>query len=129
MSHDDQKSVQISEAPNSKDHLDALFEVLVAPQDQPKKTLVKPMNQRELPDSFFNASAPGVVNENAKPLGIRLGPSINVGSSVYGEHSRSISMPAKMDHGQQYNPDSTLVPLPMGWENAKTADGSSYFIE
>lgn len=124
----DQKSVKISEAPNSKDHLDALFEVLVSPQDQPKKTLGKPMNQRELPDSFFNASTPGVRNE--KPSGIRLGPRINVGPSTgQGEHLRSISMPAKMDHGHQYSSDNVLVPLPAGWEDAKTPDGLSYFIE
>ena len=124
----DQKSVKISEAPNSKDHLDALFEVLVSPQDQPKKTLGKPMNERELPVSFFNASAAGAGNE--KIPGIRLGPSISVGpSSGSGEHLRSISMPAKMDHGRQYSSDNVIGPLPIGWEGAKTPDGISYFIE
>lgn len=118
----DQKSVKISEAPNSKDHLDALFEVLVSRQDQPK-TQGKPMNERNFPKSFYDANAPD------KPPGIRLGPSISVGPSPGpNEHLRSYSMPARMDHSRQYS-DGSFGPLPSGWEAAKTPDGISYFIE
>ncbi len=119
----DMKSVKISEAPNSKDHLDALFEVLVSQKDQPK---TQPMIDRKLPKSFYDASAPD------KTAGLRLGPSINVGPPPPGgpnEHLRSYSMPARMDHSRHYNPDGSLGPLPTGWEAAKTPDGINYFIE
>lgn len=116
----DMKSVQISEAPNSKDHLDALFEVLVSRQDQPK---TQPMIDRKLPRSFYDASAPD------KLAGIRLGPSINVGPPPGpNEHLRSFSMPARMDHSRQFS-EGSLGPIPSGWEAAKTPDGISYFIE
>lgn len=118
----DQKSVKISEAPNSKDHLDALFEVLVSRQDQPKTQGI-PMIDRKFPKSFYDANAPD------KSPGIRLGPSISVGPPPGpNEHLRSFSMPARMDHGRQYS-DGLLGPLPSGWEAAKTPDGISYFID
>ena len=121
----EKKSVQICEDPNSKAHLEALFNVLNTPnpQEQPKKGQGLWSN-RKLPDSFFSPK------EN--PL--RLGPSISVGpSSGPGvQHSRSVSMPASFPdvHSRQFSHDSAVPgPIPPGWEIARTPDGLSYFIE
>ena len=119
------KSVRISEDPDSKAHLEALFEVInTAPGGAAKGG--KPMIEREgLPNSFFNASS--AAREHLKH---RLGPSISVGhpSAVAIQHHRSISLPANIhhSHGRQYSLDSALPP---GWEMAKTPDGLAYFIE
>ena len=122
----EKKSVQICEDPNSKDHLEALFNVLS--QDQHKgHGLSRPMIERKLPDSFFSPSK--------EKSGIRrLGPSISVipstGPNV--QHSRSVSMPASFpDASSSQFPLDSAVPgaIPPGWEMAQTPDGLSYFIE
>ena len=122
----EKKSVQICEDPNSKAHLEALFNVLntpTNPQEQPKKGQGL-WSSRKLPDSFFSPK------ENA----LRLGPSISVGPpSGHGvQHSRSVSMPASFPevHSRQFSHDSAVQgPIPPGWEMARTPDGLSYFIE
>lgn len=129
---EDRKSVQICEDPNSKAHLEALFNVLS--QDQPKPVKGKPMIERNLPNSFFDASlaANPLSNQEKSPIR-RLGPSISVGPTLGpGSHSRSMSMPATLDHshGRQFSLDSALsAPIPPGWEMARTPDGLPYFIE
>ena len=120
----DRKSVHISEDPDSKAHLEALFEVVQHPASVGKGPGGKPMHERKgIPPSFFNATS-------AKP---RLGPSISVHPpGVSGpHHSRSLSLPANIDrsHGRQYSLDSALGQLPPGWEAASTPDGLTYFIE
>lgn len=127
----EKKSVQICEDPNSKAHLEALFNVLNTGNtpDQPKGPGLPiagavPMIERKLPDSFFSPS---------KDKGIRrLGPSISVGPSTgqSSHHGRSWSMPARFDaHSGQYSDNSLQTPIPPGWEVAQTPDGLSYFIE
>ena len=119
----DRKSVHISEDPDSKAHLEALFEVVQHPTPLGKGPGGKPMHERiGIPPSFFNATS-------AKP---RLGPSISVHPpGISGpHHSRSMSLPASIDgHGRQYSLDSAIGLLPQGWEMAKTPDGLPYFIE
>lgn len=120
------KSVQICEDPNSKDHLEALFNVLNESQPPIKegKKLPEavPMIKRNFPDSFFNPAS--------KDRGgmRRLGPSISVGGP---HHMRSVSMPASFNdaHPRQFSLDSSIHPIPPGWEEAQTPDGLSYFIE
>lgn len=128
---EDRKSVQICEDPNSKAHLEALFNVLS--QDQPKPVKGKPMIERNLPNSFFDASlAANALTNQEKTTIRRLGPSISVGpSSGPGtQHLRSMSMPATLDHSRQFSLDSALSgPIPPGWEMARTPDGLPYFIE
>lgn len=120
----EKKSVQICEDPNSKAHLEALFDVL-NDQDQPKRQGL--WIERKLPDSFFSPSK--------DKGGIRrLGPSISVGPSLGPNvlHSRSVSMPASFPdaHSSQLSLDSAVHgPIPPGWEIARTPDGLSYFIE
>ena len=132
-SQEDRKSVQICEDPNSKAHLEALFNVLS--QDQPKPVTGKPMIERKLPNSFFDASlAANTLPGHEKSSIRRLGPSISVGpSSGPGPHHlRSMSMPATLDHshGRQFSLDSALSgAIPPGWEMARTPDGLPYFIE
>jgi len=127
-SHDgtEKKSVQICEDPNSKAHLEALFNVLNNSQEQPKSQTL--WSGRKLPDSFFSPS-------KEKSGGIRrLGPSISVGPSTgpNSQHGRSMSMPASFPdpHPRQFSLDSAVQgPIPPGWEMAQTPDGLSYFIE
>jgi hypothetical protein len=110
------KSVQICEDPNSKAHLEALFNVL---QEQPKG---QGFRGRKLPDSFFS------------PSKFQLGPSISVGpsSGQSAQHNRSVSMPASFPdaHSRQLSLDSAVqAAIPPGWEMARTPEGVSYFIE
>lgn len=119
----EKRAVQISEAPNSKDHLEALFNVLSNSQDQHKGSQgLWSDQQRKLPDSFFSPS-------KEKTLRIP-GPSISVGPSA-GQHNRSASMPASFpDPHKSFSLDSAVQgPIPPGWEIARTPDGLSYFIE
>ena len=124
------KSVQICEDPNSKAHLDSLFDVLnnSQPPVQEGRKLPEavPMTKRNLPDSFFN---PG-----KDRAGMRLGPSVRVGlTSGFGvQHNRSVSMPTSFNdaHPRQFSLDSGIQgPIPPGWEESQTPDGLSYFIE
>lgn len=119
-SPESKKSVQICEDPNSKAHLEALFNVL---QEQPKG---QGFRDRKLPDSFFS------------PSKLQLGPSIIVGpSSGPAQHFRSMSMPASFPDAppRQFSLDSAVqgaIPptsIPPGWEMARTPEGVSYFIE
>ena len=120
----EKKSVQICEDPNSKAHLEALFNVLNTgnTQEQPKTQGV--WSGRKLPDSFFSP--------NKEKSGIRrLGPSISVGPSTGPslQHNRSVSMPASFSeaHPRQFSLDSG--PIPPGWEMSHTSDGLPYYIE
>ena len=116
---DDQRSVKISEDPNSQAALEDLFKVLS--QDKPK--LGKPMSDRKLPESFFNAKAPRLL----------LGPSISVrpNAASSAHHLKSFSMPANLEpgHSRPLSLESTLQELPPGWEEARTPDGLTYYIE
>ena len=118
---DDQRSVQISEDPNSQAALEDLFKVLS--QDKPKSG--KPMSDRKLPESFFNAKAP-------QPR-LQLGPSISVrhNAAPTAHHLKSFSMPANLEpgHSRHLSLDTALQELPPGWEEARTPDGLPYYIE
>ncbi len=112
----------IHEDPNSKSHLEALFDVLNETTTPPVKPPGKkfpenvPMIQRQFPDSFFNPSKFG-------PVGV---------SSLPAHHNRSISMPASIGdtRHRQYSVDNNVQgQIPPGWEEAQTPDGISYFIE
>lgn len=122
---DDQRSVQISEDPNSQAALEDLFKVLS--QDKPKSG--KPMSDRKLPDSFFNANAQA---PQLQPR-LQLGPSISVRQSavVGGGHTKSFSMPVNLEpgHSRHLSLDTALQELPPGWEEARTPDGLAYYIE
>lgn len=114
---EDSRKSYISEDPNSKAHLEALFEVIHTGN---KGT--KPMHERKLPISFFNQGSPKH----------RLGPSISVGGQAgpRSEHLRSMSLPVNIEHsahGRQYSYEN--LPMLPGWEMAKTPDGLVYFIE
>ena len=114
------KSVQICEDPNSKAHLEALFNVLNNANGQEQKS--QGFRGRKLPDSFFS------------PSKLQLGPSISVGPSTgaSAQHMRSMSMPASFPetHSGQYPVDNAVHgAIPPGWEMARTPEGVSYFIE
>lgn len=114
------KSVQICEDPNSKAHLEALFNVLNNANGQEQKS--QGFRGRKLPDSFFS------------PSKLQLGPSISVGPSTgaSAQHMRSMSMPASFPetHSGQYPVDNAVHgAIPPGWEMARTPEGVSYFID
>lgn len=120
---DDQRSVQISEDPNSQAALEDLFKVLS--QDKPKSG--KPMSDRKLPESFFNAKA-----QAPQPPRLQLGPSISVRQNTPSSgHHKSFSMPANLEpgHTRHFSLDTALQELPPGWEEARTPDGLTYYIE
>lgn len=119
----EKKSVQICEDPNSKAHLEALFNVLNTGNSQ------ESWSGRKLPDSFFSDPS-----TKEKPGIRRLGPSISVGPSSGPniQHNRSVSMPASISeaHPRQFSLDSAAQgPIPPGWEMARTPDGLTYYIE
>lgn len=123
----EKKSVQICEDPNSKAHLEALFNVLNTGNSQEQPRSQGLWSGRKLPDSFFSP--------NKEKAGIRrLGPSISVGPSTGPnvQHNRSVSMPASFSdtHSRQFSLDSAVQgPIPPGWEIAHTPDGLAYYIE
>ena len=117
----DRKSVKIREDPDSKAHLEALFQV-VKPGLSPRGSQGgKPMREREFPDSFFAEGRH------------TLGPAINLPHGNIapggGLHAHSVSLPAKMDHRQQLSYDGGMGALPPGWEMGRTDDGTPYYIE
>ena len=107
---DGKSVVRVTEDSNKL--LEELFDVVNA-GGAPKGG--KPMLERKLPPSFFHAT------DSKQGL-----------SSPCG-HSRSVSMPATIEHiysSRQYAQDNLQgQPLPPGWELAKTPDGISYYIE
>lgn len=121
------KSVKICEDPDSKAHMEALFKVVETGPTPRSQQGGKPMKDRELPESFFTG---GNVGAAGRPT---LGPRIDLKSGgLGGAHSHSISLPAKMDHRQQYSYDSgmnALQNMPHGWEMGCTEDGTPYYIE
>ena len=112
----DKKSI-VQYAADSEASLDDLFEVL---SSQTSAKAGKPMTQRQLPQSFFQANELKRFHPSA--LGGGLGPG--------GNHPRSMSLPATMpvDMGHPIL-DGLQLPVPPGWEAAKTPDGHHYYIE
>ena len=122
---------------DSDSDLDALFQVLK--NAQPNQV---PLSKRKLPASFFKPPEPRSANHSREGSldGSQLGPPPGLPIA----HGRSLSSPAQLAHSQlsvapppplhmkqASVPDYTdeLVPLPAGWEMAKTPDGQRYYLK
>lgn len=126
---------------DSETDLEALFNAVM----NPKSTIVPqsvPMRMRKLPDSFFKPPEPKSHSRQASTdagSGTSLTPhhvrahsspaSLQLGAVSAGSLSGMGSAGASPQHLRQSSyeiPDD--VPLPPGWEMAKTASGQRYFL-
>ena len=133
---------------DSDSDLQALFDSVLKPNQQ--RPLQIPFSLRKLPPSFFEppptgTKSPSVAHsrENSTDSGhftLNLTPPPNPGH----HHSRAHSSPASLQqtyaagqqqarhqHLKQQSYDLTLdqLPLPEGWEQAKTPQGQIYFLK
>ncbi|XP_077421491.1 transcriptional coactivator YAP1 isoform X2 [Vanacampus margaritifer] len=126
---------------DSETDLEALFNAVM----NPKNTIVPPslpMRMRKLPDSFFKPPEPKSHSRQAST-------DVGTGGTLTPHHVRAHSSPASLQMGAvsggslsgmppagaspQHLRQSSYeipddVPLPPGWEMAKTASGQRYFL-
>ncbi|XP_077579159.1 transcriptional coactivator YAP1 [Stigmatopora nigra] len=125
---------------DSETDLEALFNAVMNPQNQMATSL--PMRMRKLPDSFFKPPEPKSHSRQAST-------DAGTGGTLTPHHVRAHSSPASLQMGAvsggslsgmppagaspQHLRQSSYeipddVPLPPGWEMAKTASGQRYFL-
>ena len=120
---------------NSKDELDALF-------DPVKFKITKPLNKRNLPDSFFKPPEKGTktpthsrqssIDSTLLASTNALNPQ-NLNQQIHKKilnqnHLRSNSEPVLITSSFSLAQQNEL-PLPPGWESAVTPNGQRYFIK
>ncbi|KAM4726425.1 transcriptional coactivator YAP1-like isoform 2-T2 [Anableps anableps] len=116
---------------DSKTELEALFNAVMNPSKAARQPHSLPMRMRKFPDSFFKPPEPRSHSRQASSDG-------GVCGSLAPHHVRAHSSPASLPVNSlsaQADADATAtpiipddVPLPDGWEMAKTATGQRYFI-
>ncbi|XP_057684856.1 transcriptional coactivator YAP1-like [Corythoichthys intestinalis] len=125
---------------DSETDLEALFNAVMNPQNNVSTSL--PMRMRKLPDSFFKPPEPKSHSRQAST-------DAGTGGTLTPHHVRAHSSPASLQMGAvsagslsgmppagaspQHLRQSSYeipddVPLPPGWEMAKTASGQRYFL-
>ncbi|XP_013858634.1 transcriptional coactivator YAP1 isoform X2 [Austrofundulus limnaeus] len=116
---------------DSKSELEALFSAVMNPGKAARQPQSLPMRMRNLPDSFFKPPEPRGHSRQASSDG-------GVCGSLAPHHVRAHSSPASLPVNSlsaqaaadvatsPILPDD--VPLPDGWEMAKTPTGQRYFI-
>ncbi|XP_077467370.1 transcriptional coactivator YAP1 [Stigmatopora argus] len=125
---------------DSETDLEALFNAVMNPQNNMATSL--PMRMRKLPDSFFKPPEPKSHSRQAST-------DVGSGGTLTPHHVRAHSSPASLQMGAisggslsgmpppgaspQHLRQSSYeipddVPLPPGWEMAKTASGQRYFL-
>uniref|UniRef100_A0A0S7FXX3 YAP1 n=2 Tax=Poeciliopsis prolifica TaxID=188132 RepID=A0A0S7FXX3_9TELE len=115
---------------DSKTELEALFNAVMNPSKATRQQSV-PMRMRKFPDSFFKPPEPRGHSRQASSDG-------GVCGSLAPHHVRAHSSPASLPVNSlsaQADADAAAtpiipddVPLPEGWEMAKTSTGQRYFI-
>ncbi|XP_051903328.1 transcriptional coactivator YAP1-like isoform X3 [Hippocampus zosterae] len=113
---------------DSQSELEALFSAVINPAKAPQQPASLPMRMRKLPDSFFKPPDPRLHSRQASSDG-------SACASLTPHHIRAHSSPASLPVNM---PDAAAaaappvipddVPLPHGWEMAKTPTGQRYFL-
>ncbi|XP_023197954.1 transcriptional coactivator YAP1-like isoform X1 [Xiphophorus maculatus] len=116
---------------DSKTELEALFNAVMNPSKATRQPPSVPMRMRKFPDSFFKPPEPRGHSRQASSDGGLCG-------SLAPHHVRAHSSPASLPVNSlsaQADADAAAtpiipddVPLPDGWEMAKTSTGQRYFI-
>uniref|UniRef100_T1JIB8 WW domain-containing protein n=1 Tax=Strigamia maritima TaxID=126957 RepID=T1JIB8_STRMM len=137
---------------DSDSDLEALFNAVMNPSDT-QVQLTVPMRLRKLPNSFFkppNAgsktlpqiqpSSPAALSREANPESSIPSPPQTTSAGLQIHHLRAHSSPASLtqnivapaqhQHLRQQSYDITDdIPLPPGWEMARTTSGLRYFLK
>uniref|UniRef100_A0A3Q2XIL9 Yes1 associated transcriptional regulator n=1 Tax=Hippocampus comes TaxID=109280 RepID=A0A3Q2XIL9_HIPCM len=118
---------------DSQSELEALFSAVMNPAKAPQQPASLPMRMRKLPDSFFKPPDPRSHSRQASSDG---GACASLTPHHVRAHSSPASLPVNMPDAAAavaaaaasppVIPDD--VPLPHGWEMAKTPTGQRYFL-
>ncbi|XP_023818353.1 transcriptional coactivator YAP1 isoform X2 [Oryzias latipes] len=115
---------------DSQKELEALFSRVMNPSEASRQPSSVPMRMRKLPDSFFKPPEPRGHSRQASSDG-------GVCGSLTPHHSRTVSAPAALPVNSLSTQAADVaatsiipddVPLPPGWEMAKTPAGQRYFL-
>uniref|UniRef100_A0A7N6BS80 WW domain-containing protein n=1 Tax=Anabas testudineus TaxID=64144 RepID=A0A7N6BS80_ANATE len=115
---------------DSQTELEALFNAVMNPSKEARHPASLPMRMRKLPDSFFRQPDPRGHSRQASSDG-------GVCGSLTPHHVRAHSSPASLPVNSLSTPATDVaaapiipddVPLPHGWEMAKTPTGQRYFL-
>ncbi|XP_024122107.1 transcriptional coactivator YAP1 isoform X1 [Oryzias melastigma] len=115
---------------DSQKELEALFSRVMNPSEASRQPSSVPMRMRKLPDSFFKPPEPRGHSRQASSDG-------GVCGSLTPHHSRTVSAPAALPVNSLATQAADVaatsiipddVPLPHGWEMAKTPTGQRYFL-
>ncbi|XP_077402391.1 transcriptional coactivator YAP1-like isoform X3 [Vanacampus margaritifer] len=122
---------------DSQSELEALFSAVMNPSQAAQQPASLPMRMRKLPDSFFKPPDPRTHSRQASSDG---GACASLTPHHVRAHSSPASLPVNMPINMPINmpvnmPDAAAlpvvpddVPLPHGWEMAKTPTGQRYFL-
>ncbi|KAL0994989.1 hypothetical protein UPYG_G00130320 [Umbra pygmaea] len=115
---------------DSQTDLEALFNAVMNPKTSAQPPSSLPMRMRKLPDSFFRQPDPRSHSRQASSDGSMVG-------SLTPHHVRAHSSPASLPINTLSTPSTGAmatqplpddIPLPHGWEMAKTPSGQRYFL-
>ncbi|KAM9728927.1 transcriptional coactivator YAP1-like isoform 1-T1 [Menidia menidia] len=115
---------------DSQTELEALFSAVMNPSKAGRQPSCLPMRMRKLPDSFFRQPEPRGHSRQASSDG-------GVCGSLAPHHVRAHSSPASLPVNSLTTQAADVaatpvipddVPLPHGWEMAKTPTGQRYFL-
>ncbi|XP_058484000.1 transcriptional coactivator YAP1-like [Solea solea] len=115
---------------DSQTELEALFNAVMNPSKVSRQPASLPMRMRKLPDSFFRQPDPRGHSRQASSDG-------GVCGSLTPHHVRAHSSPASLPVNSLSTQAADVaatpvvpddVPLPHGWEMAKTSTGQRYFL-
>ncbi|KAG7466564.1 hypothetical protein JOB18_031005 [Solea senegalensis] len=116
---------------DSQTELEALFNAVMNPSKVSRQPASLPMRMRKLPDSFFRQPDPRGHSRQASSDG-------GVCGSLTPHHVRAHSSPASLPVNTLSTQAADVaatpvvpddVPLPHGWEMAKTSTGQRYFLK
>ncbi|XP_077361930.1 transcriptional coactivator YAP1-like isoform X1 [Festucalex cinctus] len=110
---------------DSQSELEALFSAVMNPSQAAQQPASLPMRMRKLPDSFFKPPDPRTHSRQASSDG---GACASLTPHHVRAHSSPASLPVNMPDAAALPVVPDDVPLPHGWEMAKTPTGQRYFL-